>query len=367
MKKRKARAQVLLCTMLLLLSGCAEQQQPEPAEEQPVSYTALERPIELKDDSVLEEPLYEEKETQPDTVVLNFAGDFMIASFQGVVQPNNFAETALKKEKTYFLEKVAPIFAEDDFTIVNLENVLTDDENLLPKEKDHSPAYWYRGPSENTEILTSSSIEVVSLSNNHTGDYGEKGKNDTIAACEAAGILYGSNDKTLYLEKNGIRIALICCGLWNAQQVHQILPRIEDAEERSDVQLIYYHGGTERVHQPENWRVEASHLLADSGADLVVGNHPHVLQGMELYNGVPIYYSLGNFLFGGGWTCENRTIILTCTLQRNGEDGISISTEEIPCYVYGGARNNWQPNIIQDEKEREKVLSFIHGEEDTPL
>ena len=261
--------------------------------------------------------------TEPPTFdfTVTFTGDVMIASYKNQTTAGSFNEYSGNKEPTYFLEKVYPIFAEDDYTIVNLENVLTDSA-LKEVAKDHNPAYWYRSKTSNTNILTSSSVECVSLANNHYGDYGNQGRKDTVAAVENAGLLYGHNDKTFYIEKNGYKIAVICHGLWGEWQADAIISRIKEAETQSDFQIVYYHGGKERIHSPEEWKIRASRKLVDNGADLVVGNHPHVLQPMETYNGVDIIYSMGNFCFGGSKRPENRTIIYQFTLTINTEGEI---------------------------------------------
>ena len=262
---------------------------------------------------------------------------------------------------------MAPIFAADDLTVVNLENVLTD-RALTEREKNQDPAFWYRGPTANTEILTSSGVEAVSLANNHTGDYGPEGSADTIRAVESAGLLYGNNGKTFYYEKNGYRIAVICHGLWNEGQAGEIIRRIHKAEEDSDFQIVFCHGGKEKVHAPEEWRQRASRKLVDGGADLVVGNHPHVLQPRETYEGVDIIYSMGNFCYGGSKYPENRTIIYQLKLHIGSDGGLeSRSAEIIPCYVYTGENNNYCPGVIEDEETRQRVLDFMDGKRETPL
>lgn len=301
-------------------------------------------------------------------IVVSFAGDTMLASFKNETTAGNFSSYAKRNEPSYFLQNVSPIFEADDLTVVNLENVLTD-RRLTEKEKDHDPAYWYCGPSANTEILTSSGVEAVSLANNHTGDYGPEGVKDTVKAVENAGLLYGNNDRTIYFEKNGFRIAIICHGLWNEGQAGDIVRRIHAAEEESDFQIVFYHGGKEKMHTPEPRRQRASRRLADEGADLVIGNHPHMLQPREDYNGTDIVYSMGNFCYGGSKYPENRTIIYQLHLHISADGRLENKTGEIiPCYVYTGeAGNNYCPGVIEDEETRQRVLDFMDGKRESPL
>lgn len=297
---------------------------------------------------------------------LTFVGDVMLAgdTFNTYTNPNH----ANYKSADYFLSNVKDIFSQDDYTIVNLENVLTDN-NLSPIAKS-GRAFWFKGPTKHTEILTSSSVEVVSLANNHTNDYGTQGNIDTVNAVTDAGLYAGDNDTIVYLNKNGFTIALICHGMWSESQADTIIEKIHIAEQYSDYQIVFYHGGTESIHKPESWKVRASRKLVDNGADLVIGNHPHVLQPMEEYNGATIIYSLGNFCFGGNRKPENRTIIYQFNLNITKENDtfkINGYTESIiPYYVYTGSINNYQPEIITVEEEKQKVIDFMNWSRDLP-
>lgn len=300
------------------------------------------------------------------TVDLSMVGDCLISTYMGANYAGSLNWYAENREPTYFLERVAHVFAGDDFTIANLETVLTD-RQLTETEKDHDPAFWFRGPTGNAKILTSSGVEVVSLSNNHIGDYGDEGLADTVQAVKDAGLRYGDGKKTLYLEKNGFVIALICNGLWTQWQANVIVQRIHEAEEQSDYQIVFFHGGVEGTHAPESWTVESCRSLIDAGADLVVGSHPHMLQPMEEYNGKKIVYSLGNFCYGGHMYPENRTVIYKVRLTVDERKVIGEEHEFIPCYVYTGNSNNWQPAPIEDEGKKQHVLDFMAGRRESPF
>lgn len=299
------------------------------------------------------------------TIDLSIAGDCLLASLMGRAPAGSFNAYAAAKPPAYFLEKVYDIFSADDFTIVNLENVLTD-RPLKEIEKSTDPAYWYKGPASNVNILSAGSVEAVSLANNHSGDYGPQGRKDTIAALHGACIPYGWNDTTFFLEKNGFRIAVICHGLWNEGQASQITARLKKAEEISDYQIVFFHGGTERIHAPEEWKVRACRKLVDAGADLVVGSHTHCLQPLEVYKGVDIVYSLGNFCYGANRNPENRTVIYKKVLTVNEGNVEAQSSDFIPCYVFTGAANNWQPAPLTDETAKQRVLDFMHWKAPLP-
>lgn len=352
--KTNGEAKVLLTKMGELLKGILVRFLPADTQ------GPLPNPLQAWIDMIPDDPPFEVKFT--------IAGDCMLATYKGEVRNGSFSSKALEGNWEYFLDGVDEYFEADDFTIVNLENVLTDSK-VSPVQKNHSPAYWFKAPTENTKILTAQSVEVVNLANNHTGDYGQTGRTDTIKAVENAGLLWGNNDKTLYVEKNGFRIAMIFHGLWSEGQAGAIVDRIEAAKENSDFQIVYYHGGKERLHTPEEWKQRASRKLVDAGADLVIGNHPHVLQPMEIYKDVPIIYSMGNFCYGGSSRPENRTILYQYTLTVDPASHAVLSAEGtmIPCYVYTGAVNNYQPSVITDEAEKQKVLDFMSWDRESPM
>lgn len=183
----------------------------------------------------------------------------------------------------------------------------------------------------------------VSLANNHTMDYGPQGLSDTIEYLSARGVLgigAGLSYPDMYLpailETEGIRVALFC---WaeaqygccrNAEQgsgyAWMMNPitygLIQEYKNTCDYVILFVHAGLEDVEFPIiEWR-EQYRAYIDYGADLVVANHPHAIQGKETYKGKAIYYSLGNFFFNGkyatGTSLWNNSLMLECTLDHSG-------------------------------------------------
>lgn len=302
-------------------------------------------------------------------ITLSFAGDMIITAYDGQPGKGRFDDYLKANSYDYFLSKVAHIFENDDFTISNLENVLSDRKDLTPKVKDYSPAFWFKAESDRIKILSESGIDGVTLNNNHTRDYGEQGYQDTVKAVQNSGMQYGSNGQIMYFEKRGFKIAVVCVGLWALSSANAALPYLNTAKANSDYQIIMFHGGTEKIHSPEEWKRQAARKLVDNGADLVVGSHPHVLQPREVYKGVEIVYSLGNFCYGGSRYPENRTVIYQMTLDINKDKQLTKSTSNIiPCYVHtGGSTSNFQPAIVEDEAVKKQILQFMNGEIDSPI
>lgn len=355
------RIAAVMLIAVLLLTGCTAAEFPTaPTETAPATVPPTQPLI---------PPTETTAPTEPETgfhIRMTFAGDCMLATEMGYSGQGSFNQMVKEKEPAYFLAGAADVFLQDDFTVVNLENVLTD-RALAATEKDHDPAYWYRGPASNADVLTAGGVEMVSLDNNHTQDYGYAGEKDTQTAVENADVQWGNMNKTVYLEKNGYVIAVICHGLWYGGQENDIIRRIKSASEKSDYQVVFFHGGKMNTHTPEDWKITGCRKMADAGADLILGAHPHVLQREEIYKGVPIVYSLGNFCYGGAARPENRTILYTVDLKVDAGKLVEQTTEMIPYYVYTGSANNYQPIPIADETEKQKVLDFMHGNADSPL
>ncbi len=336
----------------------------------------LSRPVEPMDGAPLQAPLCtdsespriaaEEAETEPPpepmNITLSFVGDCMLATDRGGEWQGSFNLLAKQVEPTYFLENFIELFENDDWTIANLENVFTDDSTLLTRAKGYTPAYWYKSGTENTAILTESSVEVVSLANNHSTDYGNAGLEDTREALDAAGVTWGDDDNMVVLEKEGYKIAVYCCTFYYSSREYEIMKKLNDVD--ADYKIVYFHGGTERIHEPDGWKAAGARRMVDLGADLVIGGHPHVLQPVEEYNGKKILHSLGNFCFGGSRSEENRTMVYRLYLTVTEGELTAVEDEIIPCYLY---TDLYKPGIITDETEKETVMSFLRGEIPSPI
>lgn len=313
-------------------------------------------------------------ETKPDSfkITLSFIGDCLCATDVNAFYENRFNDVADREKPSYFFAKVNHIFKSDDYTIGDCENVFSDSENLSLRDKGQyaNPgieAYWFKSAAKNAKILSAGGIDMVSTSNNHINDFGEQGHKDTLKALEAADVEWGEEGKIVTYEKNGYKIAIICFSMYGYDPVPSVIETIEEISKTTDYQILYFHGGEEALHYAEDWKKRACHDLADAGADLIMGDHPHVLQPMEEYNGVTIIYSLGNFIFGGNRHPENRTIIYQHTLTIKDGKLKKQKGKMIPCFVYTGDTNNWQPDIIEDENIKNKIFEYMKGNTSSPV
>lgn len=182
--------------------------------------------------------------------------------------------------------------------------------------------FTFRVYPEKVKLMQEMGIDLVTLANNHALDYGRDAMFDTIDTLDHAGIRHVGAGKNLaearkpaIVELNGRTFAFIgatrvypeadwaagtdSAGMFSAYDGGAALAEeVKAAKQQADYVIAYVHWGIEREEMPNEVQKSIAHRLVDAGADLVVGAHPHVLQGLEYYQGVPIAYSLGNFVFG---------------------------------------------------------------------
>ena len=241
----------------------------------------------------------------------------------------------------YFLSGVKNLFEEDDLTIVNLEGPLTDGGTRAAKK------YVFRGEPDYAQILSGSSVEAANLANNHSMDYGKEGYDDTAKHLSDRGVEAFGNDTVKVMDVKGVRIGLIGTNALNAKSRDKFLENLEVLKAMNpDFTVASFHWGVESSSVPNGEQVILAHRAIDNGVDLVIGHHPHVLQGVEKYKDKYIAYSLGNFCFGGNRGPEDKD---TAIFRQKFlfEDGKLVSAEEpeiIPCLLSSvNHRNDFHP------------------------
>ena len=240
-------------------------------------------------------------------------------------------------------KSVIDLFETADYRLVNLEAPIT------PNNQHHK--ITKTGPhlrmSSNTVFpyLQQLNIDAVTMANNHILDYGEKGVTDTFCELNRQHIRYvgaGNNlsdaAKFLSIEKDGLKIAIInfCENEWsiaeedspgaNPMDIIDNTYQIREAKSTHDKVIVIVHGGHEYYNLPSPRMQKQYRFYADQGADIVVGHHTHCISGNEVYKGVPIYYSLGNFLFTKPNTNEEWYTGLILEIE--------ISNEKVDCEVH---------------------------------
>ena len=205
------------------------------------------------------------------------------------------------------LREMSRLTRNDDLTVVNLECVLTD-RDLERVEKE----YNFSGPTAYTEILTSAGVECVTIANNHSHDYGEAGYSDTKAALDSAGICwFGTDAPAVWRSDEGLQIGFVGVSYsLSGNRYRQYLRQVEALRQYGCAAVItVMHAGTEYSYTaPDSYQAQIAARAVESGSCLVVGHHPHVVQGYDVLSGVPVVYSLGNCSSAAPPTRRIRTL-----------------------------------------------------------
>ena len=310
-----------------------------------------------------EQPGYapeEEQHLHPDRpndeFVFTFAGDCTFGKNHGFSSAWDFPHV-VGQDYDYPFASVRQYFEDDDFTMVNLEGALTD--YNVPMEK----TYRFRGPPAYAKILSGSSVEIVTLANNHSGDYGQRGLSDTRASLEAENVLYVEDGGTLLVETERGMTVGVCAFFWNGWKQKDCIRELREAG--AQFIISFWHWGEEGTHRVNGNQIWAAHEAIDAGADLVIGSHPHVLQHVEQYGDGVIVYSLGNFSFGGNTNPSDKDTVVFRQHVRLNEDGTTSlgETELIPCRLSSVTdRNDYQPTPYEEgSTEYERVMKLMMG------
>ena len=298
-------------------------------------------------------------EPWPRRIVITVGGDTTLASTENqATDPRGFPAMVAEKGFSWPFSELVPIFGQDDLTFVNFEGTLTESTAKADKK------YHFKGPAEYAQMLTLGSVEAVTLANNHTGDYGEQGKNDTRLALDGAGVLYCEQGNPAVYEVRGVKIGLIGNTFPYRDGKRDISRDVKTLRE-SGCQIIIasFHWGSEYSFDFNRDQRNIGREAIRAGADVVVGHHPHVFQGIERYNDSYILYSLGNLVFGGNIDPEpghRQTYIaqLTFTVHQDGRvDGPELAL--IPLLVTALPKGTDYRPVLATGTEYDTILDEI--------
>ena len=248
-------------------------------------------------------------------------------------------------------ENTRSIFEEDDMTLVNFEGTLTTTKSATKN------SFSFAAPPEYVQVLTSGSVEAVSLENNHVMDHGKAGYEDTCAALHGAGILYsGHLGSAIYTTETGVDIGMLSYQTFNGNYAN-IYESIEDdikmlRDAGCELVIVSYHWGAEKDYVPNERQVPLGRTTIDAGADLVIGHHSHRINPIEEYKGRYICYSLGNFSFAGNTRPDDMDTYIFQQRFRVYPDGV-VENEGfriIPCSISSQERvNDFKPTPAAEE------------------
>lgn len=262
-----------------------------------------------------------------------------------------------RKGSAYFFKKVKSVFAKDDLTIVNFEGTLTTSTARANK------TYTFKGPAKYAKILKKGSVEVVNLANNHTMDFGTQGFTDTKNTLKKNKISYCGGGTIAYKTVKGVKIAFVGFNALNGVTEQQVKDTISKAKKKkAKIIIASFHWGIEKEYYPNARQKILGRCAISSGASLVLGHHPHRVQGIEKYKGRYIVYSLGNFSFGGHTNPDDKdALIFQQTFYvKNGKLQKKNDVKVIPCSISSvNYTNNFQPKVLTGS-EKKRLMKKIN-------
>lgn len=277
------------------------------------------------------------------------------------------------KDVGWGFEKVGALTKKADLFVVNLECPFTERGEKIPKN------FNFRAKPELVSALIAGGVDVASMANNHMLDYGPEGLFDTINTLDTHKIVHFGAGRTLsearapaIVTMNGVKFAFLgyfFLGDRNIEPAQVIATAdqpgvaghfssldemkkmveadVRAAKQQADHVIPFFHWGREGKGTPEPYQVELAHFAIDAGASVVLGSHPHVLQGIEVYKGAPIAYSLGNFVFGGNWNpVDKKTALLAFKATKSAISSVKV----IPAYSDAFPEIPVQPYLAQGEQ-----------------
>ncbi|QAT40084.1 CapA family protein [Clostridium sp. JN-9] len=238
-----------------------------------------------------------EKKSEPVEILLSAAGDCTIGTDLSFDKSSSLPAVVMNNNNglSYLFKNALPYFKEDDITIVNLETTFTDSDTPANKQ------FRFKAPASFASALPLGSIEAVNISNNHIYDYLDKGLSDTLKALKNQNVNYFGEGNAWIKEIKGVKFGFLGYTGWNssAEIRNKMKKDIENLKNNNCIVIVSFHWGVENSNFPNSTQKELGHFAIDEGADLVIGHHPHVIEGIEKYKNKYICYSLGNFCFGG--------------------------------------------------------------------
>ncbi len=340
--------------------------EPEPRKAEMTEVSEMPEPVE-EDDGWDENGriLVKKQETGNDEAILLFAGDILFDDSYTVMvtmRQRGSIRACFSAETLREMEEADIFMLNNEFTYTNRG------------EPTPGKAFTFRAKPENAAMLHELGVDIVSLANNHAYDYGEISLLDTLATLEGIDMPYVGAGRNLaeasgivYFQAGSQKIAFLSGtqiermtppdtkgasentpGVFRCLTETEIFDKIAEAKENSDFVVVYIHWGTEKTDQLDWAQPGMAKSLAQAGADLIVGDHAHVLQPLANVEGVPTIYSLGNYWF-------NSSTLNTCLVKVTLKDGEMQSFQFLPALQSGCYTK------LLSGAEKEAVLEYMRG------
>lgn len=303
------------------------------------------------------------QEKPQDTLRISLVGDILLDRAVAQYIENNDVD--------YPWEKATSIFGASDLVLGNLETSVG-----IGGQIDINKQYTFQSKPETLKGMVNAGVHGVAIANNHILDYGQEGFVQTLNYLDAYGIKYAGGGKNIEValkpvvwEMKGMKIGFLAFSRviydvsWYATEkrpgilsaydhyTKQVSETISKAREQVDFLIVSVHWGKELAQYPEQDEIKLGRMMIDSGADVIMGHHPHVLQGIEFYKNKPIVYSLGNFVFSSTSQLSRTSMIFNLEI---GPEGI-LNSYVIPVKI-----NHCQPTPVEG-KEGEEVIGILNA------
>ncbi|MBU1088684.1 CapA family protein, partial [Patescibacteria group bacterium] len=298
----------------------------------------------------------------PKKVSLIAVGDIMLS--------RTVAQKIKQNGPDYPFTKTTNLLQSADLLFGNLETPLTEGPVV------NSGEMLFRADPTLAQTLKKYNFSILSLANNHTPNFGNKGLLDTFQYLSQAGIKYvgaGQNQtkaaQPQYIKKNGIKFAFLAYNDsdvvplsyfatpnspgTNPMNLDSLKSHIKTAKQKADFVIVSMHSGNEYVNNPNQSQINFAHTAIDAGAEIVIGHHPHTIQILEKYKNKFIFYSLGNFIFDQMWSQQTRQgLTIKILFNQNEIEKIDL----IPILI----NDYCQPQIITDQTYSQKILKKLN-------
>ncbi len=374
---KKATLLALFSSLCFTLTGCASSRYHDPDLTAAAATIAVQQEETVPDSTespsepgqvISLTPQAEEEETaspEPDSIDILIAGDVLFSdhvlnAYESAGGISGVLDEGFRND-----------IDSADFFAVNEEFPFSSRGTAAPDKQ-----YTFRLPEDKVSIMKELGVDLVTLANNHTLDFGTDALLDTCTTLDQAGILHvgagadsESARKPAIVDIQGIKVGFIGAsrvipvaswtagknspGLLTAYDTSLLIQTIQETRPLCDYLIVYPHWGVEREEMPVDHQKSIARQCIDAGADFVIGSHPHVLQGLEYYKEKPIAYSMGNFIFGSSIP---KTMLLKLTLDT---DTLEPSISLIPGTSSGGyTRKLTEQEPIQEFYQYIESISF---------
>ena len=300
-------------------------------------------------------------EPTPITYTISMVGDCTLSSYPEARYYANSFENVVGTNWAYPFSNTLDVFENDDMTIVNLECSISDIEAYS------ASTFSFLASAETVNVLTLGSVEFATTANNHAMDFGQEVYDDTAANLDAAGIGHcGDGEGVLYTTGSGLTVGVYACynnHTPSPDAVAEGVRALKDAG--AEIVVVSAHWGNEASYYQNANQEEVAHAAIDAGASIVFGHGPHRLEPLEKYNDGIIFYSVGNFIFGGNTNpADMDSVIAQATVTRDPDGSVYLSSFNVlPCSISSKeSENDYCPTLFEEgTEEYDRAMSKVDG------